>query len=137
MLLALSAGFSGDKNLNPTSAPIANSNGRKRFRTKFTPDQKVKMLEFSERVGWKMQKRDEDLVSNFCNEIGVEKGVLKVWMHNNKNTFGKKSDQHAAVDDNHHFNEQEKEQQGSRDYGLRSGSVPFRFLSEMKKHKVT
>ncbi|KAJ8544938.1 hypothetical protein K7X08_017521 [Anisodus acutangulus] len=105
MLLALSAGFSGDKNPNPTSAPVANSNERKRARTKFTPDQKVKMLDFAERVGWKMQKRDEDLVSNFCNEIGVEKGVLKVWMHNNKNTFGKKLDhQHAGGDgeDNHH-----------------------------------
>ncbi|KAK4360740.1 hypothetical protein RND71_019692 [Anisodus tanguticus] len=101
MLLALSAGFSGDKNPNPnpTFAPVViNSNGRKRFRTKFTPDQKVKMLEFAERVGWKILKQDEDLVSNFCNEIGVEKGVLKVWMHNNKNTFGKKLDQH--VDDN-------------------------------------
>ncbi|KAK4347785.1 hypothetical protein RND71_034124 [Anisodus tanguticus] len=98
MLLALSAGFLGDKNPNPTSAPVVNSNGRKRFRTKFTPDQKVKMLEFAERVEWKMLKRDEDLVSNFCNKIGVEKSVLKVWMHNNKNTFGKKLDQH--VDDN-------------------------------------
>lgn len=105
MLLALSAGFSGEKNPNPTSAPVTNSNGRKRFRTKFTPDQKVKMLEFSERVGWKMQKRDEDLVTNFCNEIGVEKGVLKVWMHNNKNTFGKKSDQPiSGDDDSHHQN---------------------------------
>ncbi|KAK4360739.1 hypothetical protein RND71_019691 [Anisodus tanguticus] len=99
MLLALSAGFSGDKNPNPTSTPVVlNSNGRKRLRTKFTPDQKVKMLEFAERVGWKMLKQDEDLVSNFCNEIGVEKRVLKVWMHNNKSTFGKKLDQH--VDDN-------------------------------------
>ncbi|TMW82648.1 hypothetical protein EJD97_005476 [Solanum chilense] len=112
MLLALSAGFSGEKNQNPTSAPLGHSNGRKRFRTKFTPDQKVKMQEFAERVGWKMQKRDEDLVSNICNEIGVEKGVLKVWMHNNKNTFGKKSDQPNSGsgdgdndnDDNHHQN---------------------------------
>lgn len=107
MLLALSAGFSGEKNQNPTSAPLANSNGRKRFRTKFTPDQKVKMLEFAERVGWKMQKRDEDLVSNLCNEIGIEKGVLKVWMHNNKNTFGKKSDQPTSGSgdgNNHHQN---------------------------------
>ncbi|OIT22137.1 PREDICTED: zinc-finger homeodomain protein 9-like [Nicotiana attenuata] len=103
MLLALSAGFSGEKNHNPISSPVvntSNSNGRKRFRTKFTPDQKVKMLEFAERVGWKMQKRDEDLVRSFCNEIGVEKGVLKVWMHNNKNTFGKKLDQHHLADIN-------------------------------------
>ncbi|XP_055806125.1 zinc-finger homeodomain protein 9-like [Solanum dulcamara] len=114
MLLALSAGFSGEKNPNPptstTPVPVANSNGRKRFRTKFTPDQKIKMLEFAERVEWKMQKRDEDLVNNFCNEIGVEKGVLKVWMHNNKNisgsSSGKKLDQPPTGDgdDNHHQN---------------------------------
>lgn len=48
------------------------------------------MQEFAERVGWKMQKRDEDLVMEFCNEVGVDRGVLKVWMHNNKNTFAKK-----------------------------------------------
>ncbi|KAL8044069.1 hypothetical protein ABFX02_08G023100 [Erythranthe guttata] len=50
------------------------------------------MLELAERLSWKMQKRDEDLISEFCGEIGVEKGVFKVWMHNNKNTFGKKDD---------------------------------------------
>ncbi|GLT54882.1 hypothetical protein SLA2020_280440 [Shorea laevis] len=48
------------------------------------------MFQFAERVGWKMQKRDEELVLKFCNEIAVEKGVLKVWMHNNKNTFVKR-----------------------------------------------
>ncbi|PHT98291.1 Zinc-finger homeodomain protein 6, partial [Capsicum chinense] len=49
---------------SPSPLPIsyAYSNGRKRFRTKFTPDQKVKMLEFSESVRWRMQKRDEDLI---------------------------------------------------------------------------
>ncbi|PHT55372.1 Zinc-finger homeodomain protein 10 [Capsicum baccatum] len=105
MLLALSAGFSGEKNPNPTSTLVAaNSNGRKRFRTKFTSDQKAKMQEFAERVEWRMQKRDEDLVSNFCNEIGVEKGVLKVWMHNNKNTSGKKLDQHNGNIANNNVN---------------------------------
>ncbi|XP_047333278.1 zinc-finger homeodomain protein 9-like [Impatiens glandulifera] len=61
-----------------------NLNGRKRHRTKFTRDQKEKMLCFSERVGWKIQKSDEIAVEEFCDEIGVGKGVLKVWMHNNK-----------------------------------------------------
>ncbi|XP_057425927.1 zinc-finger homeodomain protein 10-like [Lotus japonicus] len=37
-----------------------------------------------------MQKKDEDFVQNFFNEIGIERWVLKVWMHNNKNTFGKR-----------------------------------------------
>jgi|UniRef100_A0A2N9G633 ZF-HD class homeobox domain-containing protein len=93
MLLALSGGLSappetpsGHTNAVLTPSP----NARKRFRTKFSQDQKEKMHQFAERVGWKMQKRDEDLVQEFCNEIGVDKGVLKVWMHNNKNTFGKR-----------------------------------------------
>lgn len=99
MLLALSHGLSGpptDNNtpistaINATSTPILNSSSRKRFRTKFTQFQKDKMLEFAEKLGWKMQKRDEDLINDFCTEIGVDKGVFKVWMHNNKNTFGKK-----------------------------------------------
>lgn len=64
---------------------------RKRFRTKFSQDQKDRMHEFAEKVGWKMQKTNEELVNGFCNEIGVERGVFKVWMHNNKNTFGKRS----------------------------------------------
>ncbi|KAG9137466.1 hypothetical protein Leryth_019873 [Lithospermum erythrorhizon] len=76
-------------NTTPVSAG-SNPNSRKRFRTKFTQTQKEKMLEFAERIEWKIQKRDEELISGFCNEIGVEKGVLKVWMHNNKNTLGKK-----------------------------------------------
>lgn len=60
---------------------------RKRFRTKFSQNQKEKMHEFADRIGWKIQKRDEDEVRDFCREVGVDKGVLKVWMHNNKNTF--------------------------------------------------
>ncbi|KAL2898527.1 Zinc-finger homeodomain protein 9 [Bienertia sinuspersici] len=66
-------------------------NSRKRFRTKFSQEQKEKMHEFAEKVGWKMQKTNEEMVNSFCNEIGVERGVFKVWMHNNKNTFGKRS----------------------------------------------
>jgi len=48
------------------------------------------MHEFAEKVGWKMQKRDEEMVNGFCNEVGVDRSVLKVWMHNNKNTLGRK-----------------------------------------------
>lgn len=97
MLLALSGGLTTgalDNNTHnlPPNASNLGSNSKKRFRTKFTQFQKDKMLEFAERVGWKMQKRDEE-VQEFCNEVGVDRGVLKVWMHNNKNTFGKKLDQ--------------------------------------------
>lgn len=45
---------------------------------------------FAEKVGWKMVKSDEGTVEEFCNEVGVRKGVLKVWMHNNKHTLGKR-----------------------------------------------
>lgn len=93
MLLALSAGLSvpPESTAAPTNAlGTPSPNTRKRFRTKFTQDQKDKMYQFAERVGWKMQKRDEDLVQEFCHEVGVDRGVLKVWMHNNKNTFGKR-----------------------------------------------
>lgn len=63
---------------------------KKRFRTKFTSEQKEKMLEFAERLGWRIQKHDEAAVEQFCEETGVKRHVLKVWMHNNKHTLGKK-----------------------------------------------
>ncbi|KAK8642427.1 hypothetical protein V6N13_011770 [Hibiscus sabdariffa] len=58
---------------------------KKRFRTKFTQEQKDKMLELAEKVGWRINKQDEGLVQNFCAEYGVKRQVFKVWMHNNKN----------------------------------------------------
>lgn len=64
---------------------------KKRFRTKFTTEQKDKMAAFAEKLGWKIQKHDEAAVQEFCAEIGVKRHVLKVWMHNNKHTIGKKS----------------------------------------------
>ncbi|PSS21678.1 Zinc-finger homeodomain protein [Actinidia chinensis var. chinensis] len=64
---------------------------KKRFRTKFSQEQKEKMLGFAERVGWKFQKQEEAVVQQFCQEIGVKRRVLKVWMHNNKHNIAKKS----------------------------------------------
>ncbi|KAI3451205.1 hypothetical protein Pfo_007870 [Paulownia fortunei] len=61
--------------------------GKKRFRTKFTQEQKDKMLNIAERLDWKIQKQDEELVQQFCSEVGVKRHVLKVWMHNNKHTL--------------------------------------------------
>ncbi|XP_043707257.1 zinc-finger homeodomain protein 10-like [Telopea speciosissima] len=111
MLLALSSGLSAPSDTHQavnnynhqvgtvgTAMTTASPNGRKRFRSKFSQEQKEKMLAFSERLGWKMQKRDEDLVEEFCNEVGVQKGVLKVWMHNNKHTFAKRD--HNADNNN-------------------------------------
>lgn len=68
----------------------SNRNSNKRFRTKFTQEQKERMLSLAERLGWRIQKHDESLVQQFCDEMGVRRHVLKVWMHNNKHTLGKK-----------------------------------------------
>ncbi|KAK7301139.1 hypothetical protein RJT34_12000 [Clitoria ternatea] len=97
--LALPAAASGgglsrdDEDIsNPSSSGGGGSGGgsRKRFRTKFTPEQKDKMLAFAEQLGWRIQKHDEPSVEQFCAENNVKRNVLKVWMHNNKNTLGKK-----------------------------------------------
>ncbi|XP_061356088.1 zinc-finger homeodomain protein 9-like [Gastrolobium bilobum] len=104
MLLALSGAgglsVAPENTAAPTSLASPSPTARKRFRTKFTPEQKEKMHEFADRVGWKMQKRDEDMVMEFCNEVGVDRSVLKVWMHNNKNTYGKRDNVNVNVNVN-------------------------------------
>lgn len=92
MIMALSTGRSeSDDQDGALVSPSTSSAMRKRFRTKFTAEQKEKMLEFAEKVGWRMQKEEEQLVQDFCSEVGVRRHVLKVWMHNNKHTMGKKT----------------------------------------------
>ncbi|RVW14214.1 Zinc-finger homeodomain protein 2 [Vitis vinifera] len=60
---------------------------KKRLRTKFTADQKEKMLAFAEKIRWKMQrKEEEDEIERFCRGVGVSRQVFKVWMHNHKNS---------------------------------------------------
>ncbi|XP_044488748.1 zinc-finger homeodomain protein 1-like [Mangifera indica] len=71
---------------------------RKRYRTKFTQEQKDKMLELAEKLGWRIQKHDEEIVQQFCEETGVKRHVLKVWMHNNKHTLALDS-----KEGNHHL----------------------------------
>jgi ZF-HD class homeobox domain-containing protein len=68
---------------------------RKRFRTKFTAEQKARMLGFAEDAGWRLQKLDEAAVQRFCQEVGVKRRVLKVWMHNNKHTLARRG--HAGL----------------------------------------
>ncbi|XP_062209409.1 zinc-finger homeodomain protein 11-like [Phragmites australis] len=66
------------------------SGGRRRTRTKFTEEQRARMAQFAERLGWRMPKREpgrapgDDDVARFCREIGVTRQVFKVWMHNHK-----------------------------------------------------
>lgn len=63
---------------------------KKRFRTKFTQHQKERMHEFADKLGWKIQKQEEQQVQHFCDEVGVKRQVFKVWMHNNKQATKKK-----------------------------------------------
>ncbi|XVF58912.1 hypothetical protein PTKIN_Ptkin07bG0104100 [Pterospermum kingtungense] len=72
------------------AAARASGKVRKRFRTKFSQEQKEKMLNFAEKAGWSIQKVDESTVQQFCQEIGIRRRVLKVWMHNNKQNLAKK-----------------------------------------------
>ncbi|CAI9116760.1 OLC1v1017996C1 [Oldenlandia corymbosa var. corymbosa] len=62
---------------------------KKRFRTKFSTDQKEKMLAFADKLGWRIPREDDTEVQRFCAEVGVKRQVFKVWMHNNKNSAKK------------------------------------------------
>lgn len=65
---------------------------KKRFRSKFSADQKEKMLAFAEKLGWKLQRKDlDDEIERFCRGIGVSRQVFKVWMHNHKNSSSSSS----------------------------------------------
>ena len=64
------------------SAPPAPS--KKRFRTKFTADQKDRMREFAHRLGWRINKPDSDAVDAFCAQVGVPRRALRIWMVNNR-----------------------------------------------------
>lgn len=94
---AAASGREEDDASNPSSSGGGGGGGgsgsgllKKRFRTKFSAEQKEKMLGFAEKVGWTIQKHDEADVERFCTETGVRRQVLKVWMHNNKHILGKK-----------------------------------------------
>ncbi|KAJ8455951.1 hypothetical protein OPV22_034867 [Ensete ventricosum] len=85
---------------------------KKRFRTKFTAEQKEMMMAFAEKVGWRMQKQHEAAVEQFCGEVGVSRQVLKVWMHNNKNSLRKQQQQEEEEDEEeeeeqHHHHQEE------------------------------
>ncbi|KAL8135609.1 hypothetical protein AgCh_010298 [Apium graveolens] len=79
---------SEELNFNAGGGAVAPPYGspKKRFRTKFTQEQKEKMMEFAEKVGWRIPREDDAQVQRFCGEIGVKRQVFKVWMHNNKST---------------------------------------------------
>ncbi|CAL5005703.1 unnamed protein product [Urochloa decumbens] len=90
MVVAPMVGMSLGSGGGGPSGSGGSGSGKKRFRTKFTQEQKDRMLAFAERLGWRIQKHDEAAVQQFCEEVCVKRHVLKVWMHNNKHTLGKK-----------------------------------------------
>lgn len=86
------------------AAAGAASSNKKRFRTKFTQEQKQKMVEFAEKVGWRIQNQDEKEIQSFCAEVGVRRQVFKVWIHNNKNSLKHHND--SCPDDDQHQHDQ-------------------------------
>lgn len=68
---------------------VSNPAPKKRLRTKFTQQQKEKMTEFAEKLGWKIQKHDGADIDQFCKDTSVKRHVLKVWIHNNKNKLAR------------------------------------------------
>lgn len=86
---------SEDLNFNTAGAPPLPPYvlSKKRFRTKFTQDQKTKMLEYAEKVGWRIPREDDAEIQRFCAEVGVKRQVFKVWMHNNKSNTKKQIQQ--------------------------------------------
>ncbi|XBI16539.1 zinc-finger homeodomain protein 9-like [Aegilops tauschii subsp. strangulata] len=70
----------------PATAPPPHGviSKRKRSRTMFTADQKLRMQELSEHLGWRLQKRDKDIIEARCHDIGVSKNVFRNWMNNKK-----------------------------------------------------
>eukprot|EP01018_Ginkgo_biloba_P012955 Gb_37393 [translate_table: standard] len=89
MIMALNSGLR-DEDHDHMGSTMYIPAMKKRFRTKFTQDQKDKMCAFAEKLGWRIQKHDDVAVQQFCMEVGVKRHVLKVWMHNNKHTLAKK-----------------------------------------------
>ncbi|XP_057783853.1 zinc-finger homeodomain protein 2-like isoform X2 [Salvia miltiorrhiza] len=87
--LALPSSSGGAGEMEDYYSGGGGGSSKKRFRTKFTAEQKDRMLRLAERLDWKIQKQDEELVQQFCSEAGIKRHVLKVWMHNNKHTLEK------------------------------------------------
>ncbi|CAH9128716.1 unnamed protein product [Cuscuta epithymum] len=89
--LALPSTCRNDEVSNPSSSAGGEGGSRKRFRTKFTREQKDKMMAFAEQLEWQIQKDDEEAVQLFCANTNIRRQVFKVWMHNNKHTLRKRS----------------------------------------------
>ncbi|KAL7139673.1 hypothetical protein ABFS83_09G069200 [Erythranthe nasuta] len=80
-------GGSGRRQMQMAAAYSPEQSSKKRFRTKFTEEQKEKMMGFAEKLEWRLQRKDqEDEIERFCRGVGISRKVFKVWMHNHKNS---------------------------------------------------
>ncbi|KAG8377801.1 hypothetical protein BUALT_Bualt08G0071400 [Buddleja alternifolia] len=61
---------------NAVAPPPPQFVNKKRHRTKFTAEQKEKMLEFAEKLGWRIPREDDTEVQRFCAENGVKRQPL-------------------------------------------------------------
>ncbi|KAJ4960993.1 hypothetical protein NE237_020903 [Protea cynaroides] len=75
--------FDGGEEAHPVKVERS---AKKRARTKFTAEQKDKMLGFAEKLGWRIQRDQDAEIDRFCKMTGVTRQVFKVWMHNHKNS---------------------------------------------------
>lgn len=79
------------RNQNVDGKGLMMSIKKKRVRTKINEEQKKKMKEFAERLGWRMQKKDEEEIDKFCRMVNLRRQVFKVWIHNNKQAMKRNS----------------------------------------------
>lgn len=82
---------SSSEDLNIFQSGDGAAQPKKRHRTKFRQDQKDRMHELATKLGWRIQKQDEQEVQEFCSEVGVKRQAFKIWMHNNKQAIKKRS----------------------------------------------
>ncbi|KAF6982590.1 hypothetical protein CFC21_000968 [Triticum aestivum] len=73
--------------LSPATAPPPHGVMLERKRSRTTTDQKLRMEELSEHLGWRLQKRDKDFIEARCHDIGVSKKVFRNWMNNKKRKY--------------------------------------------------
>ncbi|XP_077234115.1 zinc-finger homeodomain protein 11-like [Tasmannia lanceolata] len=89
----------GSETTTPVSFESTESDrgGKIRIRTRFSAEQKDKMMGFAEKIGWKIQRKEqEEEIERFCNEVGVSRQAFKIWIHNHKNSSSSSSSPNNA-----------------------------------------
>ncbi|XP_052209199.1 zinc-finger homeodomain protein 1-like [Diospyros lotus] len=84
MRVAIGCSITSTDSENAAEVPI------KRPRTRFSKEQKERMLGLAEKVGWKVRKENREAIRQVCDEIGVLPLNFKIWVRNNKKKFCKK-----------------------------------------------